>query len=318
MTPRILVIGDIITDVVAVHSGPLASDSDTPAGITTTGGGSGANTAAWLAHLGEAVELLGVVGVDPAGEDRLAELTEAGVGSSCLVWSRTAPTGTIIVLTDGTHRTFVTDRGANHELQPSHVDEALTALPGLTHVHLSGYTLLDESSRPAGRRALAVAAERGLSTSVDAASVEPLRQVGPDQFLAWVAGTDLLLANLDEARMLTASVDGSAPEQVAAALARSVPEVVVKLGPGGAVWARGGEIRTVPAVSAEVADTTGAGDAFAAGLLAARLAGADVDTSLAAAVRLGAVAVGLIGGRPPAVVAHDAPDRLGQGTEERL
>ena len=381
MNGRILVVGDIITDIVAVHSGVIVPDSDTQARITTTGGGSGANTAAWLAHLGVAVDLLGAVGVDPAGEERIAELTEAGVGCGYVVWSRTSPTGTIIVLTDGQHRTFLTDRGANRELEPSDVDDALEALPDVAHVHLSGYTLLDEASRPAGLRALTAAAERGLTTSVDAASAEPLRQAGPDRFLDWTRGVDLLLANVDEARVLIGLAgDGDAmedssgaqagarpgprrallddsPEAIARALAHALagaagptgaaggrrddgvdrreaagageatagpvdrsagdqaagqgpddsdrsegkrgPEVVVKLGPGGAVWARGDEVRSVPAVAATVVDTTGAGDAFAAGLLAARRAGADVDAALAEAVRLGAVAVGLVGGRPP-------------------
>jgi sugar/nucleoside kinase (ribokinase family) len=306
MSARILVVGDIITDILAVHTGPLEVDSDTSAQIATTGGGSGANTAAWLAYAGATVDLLGAVGVDLAGEERIAELTEAGVGCSCVVWSRTSPTGTIIVLADGTSRTFVTDRGANLELQPSDVDEALAVLPGLVHVHLSGYTLLDASSLPAGLRALAAAAAAGLSTSVDAASMAPIRQTGPEQFLAWARGANLLLANLDEARILASTVDGS-PSEVAAALARSVPEVVVKLGAGGAIWARGEQVRTVPALAAEVVDTTGAGDAFAAGLLAARLAGADADAALNAAVRLGAYAVGLVGGRPPPRVTGDDP-----------
>jgi len=353
MTGRILVVGDIITDIVAVPSGTIVPDSDTEARITTTGGGSAANTAAWLAHLGVAVDLLGAVGVDLAGEERIAELTEAGVGCQSVVWSRAAPTGTIIVLTDGRHRTFLTDRGANRELRPSDVDDSLAALPDVGHVHLSGYTLLDDASRPAGLRALAAAAERGLTTSVDAASAEPLRRTGADRFLDWARGADLLLANVDEARILAglpARANGASgppldarpgtpdrgpraddsPEAIALALAhalagppaagdrggqdngrvgpgdggtssdgRRAPEVVVKLGPDGAVWARGDKVRSVPAVSTTVIDTTGAGDAFAAGLLAARLAGADVDAALAEAVRLGAVAVSLLGGRPP-------------------
>jgi len=315
MGGRILVVGDIITDIVAVHSGSLAADSDTEARITTTGGGSAANTAAWLAYTGATVDLVGAVGVDLAGEERIAELTEAGVGCSCVAWSRTSPTGTVIVLTDGTRRTMVTDRGANHELRPSDVDEALAVLPEVTHLHLSGYTLLDGSSRPTGVHALAAGAAGGLSTSVDAASAEPLRQVGAEQFLAWARGTGLLLANLDEARVLTSTVDAE-PADVAVALGRSLgpttggraPEVIVKLGPGGAVWACGDDVRVVSAEPATVADTTGAGDAFAAGLLAARLGGADVESALYAAVRLGTLAVGLVGGRPTARDARDASE----------
>ncbi len=73
---RFLVVGDIVTDILAVHSESLTVDSDTPARISVTGGGSAANTAVWLASTGAAVDLLGVVGADVAGDDRLAELTE--------------------------------------------------------------------------------------------------------------------------------------------------------------------------------------------------------------------------------------------------
>ena len=95
---------------------------------------------------------------------------------------------------------MISDRGANLELRPSHVDDALARLPDVRHVHLSGYTLLDAGSRAAGLRALEAAATRGLSTSVDAASAAPLRRVSAAAFLNWVDGVDLLLANLDDAR----------------------------------------------------------------------------------------------------------------------
>jgi sugar/nucleoside kinase (ribokinase family) len=294
---RILVIGDLITDVLVVHSGPLAVDSDTRARITMTGGGSAANTAAWLAYAGAQVDMLGVAGVDLAGEERVNELAESGVGCSCIVWTRAAATATVVVLTDGQHRTMATDRAASRELKSSDVDEAMAALPDVAHVHLSGYLLFDEASRPAGLRALAVATERGLSTSVDAASAAPLQVVGPETFLGWITGVDLLLANLDEARVLASLVDGDAAA-TAAALARDVGQVVVKTGPGGAVWARGDQVRAVAAAPVDVVDTTGAGDAFAAGLLAARVAGEDVDAALAKAVRLGTLAVTQLGGRP--------------------
>ena len=293
---RILVVGDIVTDILAIHTSALAVDSDTPARISVTGGGSAANTAAWLAWTGAAVDLLGVVGTDDAGDDRLAELVAGSVG--CGLVRRTAtPTGSVIVLAHAQDRTMLCDRGANHDLRPSDVDAAIAALPDLAHVHLSGYSLLDESSRPAGLRALAAAAEHGVSASVDAASAAPLRRVGGHTFLDWVRGADLLFANLDEAQVLVGSTMDSATE-LAATLARTVPCVVVKIGPGGAVWASSERVIPAPAEPATVVDTTGAGDAFAAGLLAGRMAGLELEAALAAAVRLGAQAVGVVGGRP--------------------
>ncbi len=294
---RTLVVGDIVTDILAVHTGPLAVDSDTRADIWLTGGGSAANTAAWLASAGATVDLLGVVGRDIAGSDRLAELASAGVGCGLIRRTSASATGSVIVLAHGQDRTMLCDRGANHELQPSDVDRAFAALPDLTHVHLSGYTLLDDSSRSAGLRALAVASSRRLSTSVDAASAAPLRRVGGQTFLGWVRGVDILFANLDEAEVLIGSTVDSLPD--VAVLARTVGAAAVKLGPRGAVWVTGDTVVPVPASPATVVDTTGAGDAFAAGLLAARLGGADITTALSAAVRLGARAVAAVGGRPP-------------------
>src|SRR6185369_7273857 len=163
----IVVVGDVVTDIHAVHSGPIAVGSDTPAAIRVLGGGSAANTAAWLAAAGARVELVAVVGRDRAGDDRIAELTAAGVGCVHIRRTDDARTGSIVVLAHGHERSFLTDRGANLLLVPSDGDPALVSS---RHLHLSGYVLLDEASRPAGVHALAAARERGLSTSVDMAS----------------------------------------------------------------------------------------------------------------------------------------------------
>ena len=284
----VLVVGDVVTDVVVVHSGQLAVGSDTPARIRVTGGGSAANTAAWLATAGVSVTLVAVVGDDAAGTDRVAELTAAGV--RCAV--RRAPsaaTGAVVVLSGGGDRTMLADRGANLLLEPSDVDTALA--DGFVHLHLSGYALLDAASRAAGLRALAAP---GVTTSVDAASAVPLRGL---PFLDWVRRVDLLLANVDEAAVL---LGGSAPPaDLARGLAAAgVAHAVVKCGADGALWAVGGDVVWAPAVATEVVDPTGAGDAFAAGLLAAWLAGAPREAALAAGAALGARAVSRVGARP--------------------
>ncbi|MFD1081758.1 carbohydrate kinase family protein [Micromonospora andamanensis] len=294
-TGRVLVVGDVVTDVVAVLSAPLAPGSDTPAAIRSTGGGQAANTASWLAAQGVPVTLVGAVGDDGAGRDRVAELTAAGV--DCAV-ERVAgsATGTVIVLTVGDERTMVTERGANVRLAPGHVDAALAGTPDATHLHLSGYTLLDPESRPAGLRALAGARERGLTTSVDAASAAPLRAVGTAAFLDWVREVDLLLVNVDEATVLAGGLEPAAQGRALTAAAR---RVVVKRGAAGAVWVdRDATIVTSSAHRVAVRDVTGAGDAFAAGLLSAWLAGATPDGALARAADLGGAAVAQVGARP--------------------
>ena len=115
-------------------------------------------------------------------------------------------------------------------------------------------------------------------------------------FLDWADGAGLLLPNAPEARALTGEGD---PELAARALARRFGEVVVTLGADGALWTARDEVIEVAAVPVEaVEDTTGAGDAFAAGLLGARLAGAAPADQLAAGCELAARAVATAGARP--------------------
>ena len=291
----VLVVGDLVTDVLVAHAGALAVGSDTDARITVGGGGQAANTAAWLAHAGADVTLVAAVGDDHTGRERIAELLAAGV--RCAVRAHAgAATGSVVVLTSADERTMITDRGAALLLDPADVTAAVKAAPGATHLHLSGYPLLHARSRPGGLAALAAARERGLTTSVDAASAEPLRQVGAQAFQDLVRGTDLLLCNSDEADMLAGA--GSTEEQ-ASRLTTIARNVVVKRGADGAVWkSRDGVLRSVAGVRVPPLDPTGAGDAFAAGLLAAWCSGADPAAALAAGAALGAAAVQMIGARP--------------------
>lgn len=295
--PRVVVVGDLITDVVAVLAGPIVTGSDTPAEIRFTGGGQAANTAAWLGALGVPVTLVGAVGDDGPGRDRVAELERGGV--DCAVTRvPDVPTGTVLVLATADERTMVTERGANLWLSPAAVDAALAAAPDAGHLHLSGYTLLDAGSRPAGLHALAAARRRGLTISVDAASAAPLQRVGAAAFLGWVRGIDLLLVNAAEARVLAGGLDPAAQGRVLSASARWV---VVKRGAAGAVWVdRDAMVAVTPTRRMTVVDPTGAGDAFAAGLLSTWLTGASPEAVLQRAGDLGASAVGRVGARPPA------------------
>ncbi|WIM95316.1 PfkB family carbohydrate kinase [Actinoplanes oblitus] len=290
-----IVVGDLVTDVLVEHDGPIRPGSDTAAAIRVAGGGQAANTAAWLASAGRRTTLVAAVGDDQAGQDRVAELAAAGVGDAIQVLPGAA-TGSVVVLTSGDERTMITDRAACLLLGPAHVTAAIAAAPPGGHLHLSGYPLLHAGSRPAGLAALAAARDHGLTVSVDAASAAPLRDAGPEVFLAWVRDADLLLCNADEADVLAG--EGSAVEQ-ARRLTAHVRNAVVKRGAGGAVWAaRDGASWSAPAVPVPVKDPTGAGDAFAAGLLASWLAGGSPGTALAAGATLGAAAVRLLGARP--------------------
>ena len=289
-----IVVGDLVTDVLVTHDGEIQTGSDTAAAITMSGGGQAANTAAWLAVAGVPVTLVAAVGDDPAGRERVAELTAAGV--RCVVRAHAgAATGSVVVLAGPHERTMITDRGASALLDRLEVAAAVIAATA-GHLHLSGYPLLHADSRAGGLAALAAAASRGMTTSVDAASAAPLRSVGADAFLTWVRGTDLLLCNADEADVLAGA--GAAPDQ-ARALTRHAANVVVKQGASGACWAgRGGRVWTVRPEAVPMKDPTGAGDAFAAGLLAAWRSGAEPEEALAAGAALGARAVAQTGARP--------------------
>ena len=179
------------------------------------------------------------------------------------------PTGTVVVIVEPTgERTMLPDRGANAALAPA--DLPVDELRAATHLHLSGYTLLDPGSRAAGLVALEHAREAGVSVSVDPASAAPIEAAGARAFLDWVANADMLLPNLEEAMALTGARE---PEAAAWALARGGRDVVITLGAGGALWSDGEQVVRAAAADAPApVDSTGAGDAFTAGWLAARLA----------------------------------------------
>jgi ribokinase len=266
----VVVVGDVATDVVAVLDGVPAPGSDRPASIRSRGGGAGANVAVHLAQLGLPVVLAGCVGDDLAGAGLLAELTAAGVGLRLRTVAGAA-TGTIVSLVEpGGQRSMLADRGANLELRP---DDVPSPSPS-GHLHLSGYTLLDPGPRAAGLAALAAAAAAGATVSVDPASTGPLARYGVDRWLVDTAAATVLLPNADEARLLTGCADVAV---AARALAARHPIVAVSLGPDGALWAAGRDLVHRPAHPTVVVDTTGAGDAFAAGLLAAWLTVPTID-----------------------------------------
>jgi len=287
---RIVVLGDVMVDVVTRLSVPLASGSDAPAVIRFHGGGSAANTAAWLAEAGAEPLLVGRVGDDERGRAARDELHVAGV-HAVLAADPELPTGTcvVIVAPDG-ERTMAPDAGANDALSDADLSDELLVAGG--HLHVAGYALLRAGSRPAARAAISRALERGLTVSVDPSSAALLSP----EFLDHAQGAGLLLPNADEAQMLTGERDA---ERAARALAGRFGEVVVTLGPEGALWTDGHESVRAEALPVKVAvDSTGAGDAFAAGLLAARLDGAAPAEALAAGAKLAAQAVARPGGRP--------------------
>ncbi|GLW00802.1 carbohydrate kinase family protein [Streptomyces lavendulae] len=293
----LVVVGDVVTDVVAIHPEPLAPATDTAARIRTLPGGAGANAACWAARAGTAeVRLLARVGAESARWHERA-LVDAGVRPR-LVVDPAEPTGTVVALVGkDAERTFLTDSGASLRLSPA--DWAPALLDGAAHLHLSGYLFFADSSRELALVALRAARTRGVPVSVDPASAGFLAALGPERFLAAVAGVGALLPNEDEARLLAGLPEPAGVARAAEELSRRVPLVVVTRGTGGALVAEAGRITAeVPAEPAEAVDTTGAGDAFTGAFLAARLTGATPPEAARAGCRAAAEAVTRIGGRP--------------------
>lgn len=283
---RVGVVGDVMTDILVCPVGAPAPGSDRAADIAVREGGAGANVAVWLGRLGVPVTLAARVGA--ADRDALAARF-AGLGV-CAVLGADArrPTGRVVALLDADgERSFLTDRGANAALGRRDLPPAL--LDGAAWLHVSGYALFDPGPRQAARALLRAAARRGIPVSVDAASAAPLAAVGAAAFRDWTAGVALCVANAAEAAVLAGSDD---PAVQRARLAEAYACAVIKRGAGGAELVRpDAPVLARAARPVAARDTTGAGDAFLAGFLAARLAGASPQQCLARAVALGTLAV---------------------------
>lgn len=291
MTPSFVIVGDAMLDIAAQLHGPIAHASDSPVSISTQTGGAGANTARWLARTGVRTTLIAAIGDDAAGNTIRRDLQTDGVHPMLQVSSGT-PTGACIVLigVDG-ERTMLPDAGANSLLDATAVPDDI--LSG--HLHLSGYTLLNPASREAGRRIALRARARGCTISLDPASAAPLA-AAPHALDAVDGMVDVLIANLDEARVLTGT---DRPDDACAALAERYPTVIVKLGAEGSIALAGTQRAMATARPVAVVDTTGAGDAFAAGFLSAWSSGLGLQEALEAATDRASSAVSRVGAGPP-------------------
>jgi sugar/nucleoside kinase (ribokinase family) len=289
---KILCIGDAMLDVVVQISGEIFYGSDTPASISTHGGGAAANTAFWLAAIGEEVFFAGRVGDDLAGLAVISQLDQIGVLHSEMIIPG-AKTGTVVVLVDSSgERTMFPDSGANSGI-------GLADLPTLEDfkaVFLSGYSLYNPDSTENIQEVIAQVKDSEITLIFDPASVGAMTHFGLKRVQEILQQIDLLILNEEESLFLTGM---HSYESALKKLAELVETVVIKLGSQGAVaLSRGGDVKSSPAVNVTVVDTTGAGDAFAAGFIPCWLKTGDLLNSLQAGNQLAAKSVTIIGGRP--------------------
>jgi ribokinase len=262
-------------DVVVRPTASIARTSDTPAAIRVTRGGSGANLAVAVRSSDHDVLYVGAGGSDAACEIFVEALRQVGVQSRLEVFDD-VPTGTVVALIDANgDRSMLSDRGANSRLQEAFVAQQL-AEP-FDHLHVSGYTLLEPATRGVGVKALALAHDRGSSTSVDVCSVAPLRAMTPKVFLAAASGATMIFSNEEEALTLSSQDDVHGALDVLGTL---FEEVVITVGARGAYVARGAQRLHSGASARHVVDTTGAGDAATGTYLGERLGGEEPSVAL--------------------------------------
>jgi sugar/nucleoside kinase (ribokinase family) len=259
----IVSVGDVLVDIVCSLRDPLRRGTDAFSTNEIRQGGSAANVAAAVARLGAPVRFVGSVGLDAFGEFLVDALTVAGV-TVCAPIISGATTGTVVVLVepDG-ERTMAPDRGASARLAPA----SREWLEGADVVHIPLYAFEVEPLASTATTLAGWAHDMGVSVSLDLSAVSLLEKLGAERLAALAAELrpDLVFANRDEA--------------VAAGPFRDAPIFVEKNGADPVRCFRYGSFAVsvpVPEV-ANVYDTTGAGDSFAAGFLTGFAAGDDLE-----------------------------------------
>lgn len=262
-------LGDLTLDVVVRLGGPIAVGGDVDAEIGLGPGGQAANVAAWAASLGASARFIGRTGDDEAGAMARGRLGEHGVdvvgpvaGGNGLICSLVSPDGA---------RSMASDRGTAVELRPEEIHPSW--LEGCDDLFVSGYALMREPVRSAARRAVELARAGGARISIDLASWSAIRDSGTEAFRELVIALEpeVIFANEDEEQVIRGPFSGV--------------DWILKRGAGGCSFA-GDEREALPVE--RVVDTTGAGDALAAGFI---IGGPDLALEAAARCvqRLGAM-----------------------------
>jgi ribokinase len=273
----VVVVGSLNIDLSAhVERHPSPGETVAAQGFSTSCGGKGANQAVAAARLGGAVAMIGKVGEDAHGKQLLDGLRADGVDVSRVAVDEQAPTGTaLITVADSGENSIVIVAGANAALSSADIDSAASTI-----TRAEVLTTVLEIPIDTVLAAVRAAAKAGTRVVLNLSPVRPL----PDDVLR---AADPLVVNEHEARRLLSDAGvelsaGWSAEHSERLRALGPRSVVVTLGADGANVAEAAGTAHLPALPVRAADTTGAGDAFAA-TLALRLSRGDTLADAAAA-----------------------------------
>lgn len=230
-------------------------------------GGSAANTMSGLARLGIEAGFLSKIGHDEVGEFFKKQMVETNVKPQLL--TTTTPSGRVIAMvTPDGERTFATCLGAAAEMRADDITAEL--FDGWDIFYVEGYLVANPTML---RKAIETAKAKGLTIAIDLASYNVVEE-SRDFLMELVENyVDIVFANEQEAKALT----GLEPEAALHFIADRCQIAVVKVGAKGAFVQRGNEIVSIPPMQADVVDTTGAGDMWAAGFLAGLVKGENLE-----------------------------------------
>jgi ribokinase len=288
---HILVLGDINMDALMQTPGlPPAGGGVVAQGMSLRAGGSAANTAVVLAKLGAAVDLLGCVGQDAHADAAMAALAGAGVNLRH-VQRTEAPTGFIfIAVTPDGERTMFSFRGANVLLAAQDIPADIWQ--GAALLHLSGFAFLDDPQRAAAWRAVGLADAAHTPVCLDTALEPALLQ--PEELKKLLPHLKICITGMQEAHAL---LGVETPQAAADALLQAgVSLAAVKLGAAGCLLANKSEQQLCAGLPVQAVDSTGAGDAFSAGLLLAHSRKIKLSAAGLLANAMGALATTVHGG----------------------